>query len=330
MKRYLLILLAAAFGLKANAQADFQHTAKGTTYKLLNHNTGDRIKVGDIVTFNVIQKTDKDSVLYSSYAANKPAMIKVEETGDMMDIFPLLTLHDSVLVKVPTDTIFKNQEASRPPFFPKGSSLLIVVHVEKVQPFESFMAERKAAEERLATDEVERANKYIADKKLNLITTASGLKYKVTQIGTKPKPVIGDTVYVNYIGRNLDGKVFDSSYEAIAKGAGLQQPGRTYEPISFALGTEGIIPGWQEAILLLNVGSKATLVIPSKLAYGANGAGADIAPYSTLVFDIEVVKAVHPKGAAPAATAKKPAAKKTIKRTITTVKKSGINAKKKQ
>jgi len=330
MKRYLLIFLAAAFSLKASAQADFQRTAKGTMYKMFTHNTGDRIKVGDIVTFNAIQKTDKDSVLISTYKAGKPAMIKVEATGDMMDIFPLLTVHDSILVKVPTDTIFKNQEASRPPFFPKGSNLMITIHVEKVQPFEAFMAEQKAAQEKMAADEAVLANKYIADKKLNLITTASGLKYKVTQAGTKPKPVAGDTVYVNYTGRNLEGKIFDSSYEAIAKGAGLQQPGRTYEPISFALGTEGIIPGWQEAIALLNVGSKATLVIPSKLAYGANGAGADIPPYSTLVFDIELVKAVHPKGAAPTTAVKKPVAKKTVKKTTTTVKKTSVATKKKQ
>lgn len=324
------MLLVAAFSLKASAQADFQRTAKGSLYKLFTHNTGDRVKVGDIVTFNVIQKTDKDSVLFSSYAANKPAMIKVEESGDMMDIFPLLTVHDSILVKVPTDTIFKNQEASRPPFFPKGSNLMIAIHVEKVQSFESFMAERKAAEEKLATDEAANANKYIAGKKLNLITTASGLKYKINQVGTKPKPVAGDTVYVNYTGRNLDGKIFDSSYEEIAKGAGLQQPGRTYEPISFALGTQGIIPGWQEAIALLNGGSKATLVIPSKLAYGASGAGADIPPYSTLVFDIDLVKVVHPKGAKPAAVTKKPVAKGPVKKTTTATKKTSVATKKKQ
>lgn len=333
MKKYLLILLVAAFGLKADAQDDFQHTPKGTTYKLFTHNTGDRIKVGDIVTFNVIQKTDKDSVLYSSYAANKPAMVKVEATGDMMDIFPLLTVNDSVLVKIPTDTIYKGHDESRPPFFPKGSSLLILLHVDKVQSFESFMAERKAAEDKLAAEETARADKYIADKKLKLITTASGLKYQIIQAGTKPKPVAGDTVYVNYVGRTLDGKIFDSSYETVAKGAGLQQPGRTYEPISFALGTEGIIPGWQEAIALLNEGSKATLVIPSKLAYGANAAGPDIPPYSTLVFDIELVKVVHPKPVKPVGSAtstKKPIARKTPKKATTATKKTAVATKKKQ
>lgn len=321
-----------SFGFKASAQADFQRTAKGTMYKLFTHNTGDRIKTDDVVTFNVIQKTDKDSTLYSSYVAHKPQIIKIAPEGEMMDIFPLLTTGDSVLVKVPTDTIFKGHEESRPPFFPKGSSLMIVVHVEKVQGLEGFMAERKAAEARLATDETERAAKYVTDSKLAFITTPSGLKYRVAQAGAKPKPVAGDTVYVNYVGRTLDNKVFDSSYEAIAKGAGLEQPGRTYEPLSFALGTGGIIAGWQEGIALLNEGSKATLVIPSKLAYGATGASADIPPYSTLVFDIELVKVVHPKATKPAAAtgAKKPAAKGAVKKTTTTVKKTSVATKKKQ
>jgi len=330
MKKYLLILFTAAFGLKASAQDGFQRTAKGTFYKMFTHNTGDRIKVGDLITINVIQKTDKDSVLFSSYQAKRPAYVKVEEAGDMMDIFPLLTQGDSILVKVPTDTIYKGHDDARPPFFPKGSSLLITVHVEKVQTLESFMAERKAADAKVAAEESVNADKYIADKGLKLTTTASGLKYQIIQMGTRPKPVAGDTVYVNYTGRRLDGKIFDSSYESVAKEAGLQQPGRTYEPINFVLGTEGIIPGWQEAIALLNGGSKALLVIPSKLAYGPNAMGADIPAYSTLVFDIDLVKVVHPKAVKPAVTAaKKPAAKVAVKKAAT-VKKTSIATKKKQ
>ncbi|GAA4094822.1 FKBP-type peptidyl-prolyl cis-trans isomerase [Mucilaginibacter panaciglaebae] len=331
MKRYLLFLLVATFGLKASAQDDFQRTPKGTMYKLYTHNTSERIKVGDIVTFNVIQKTDKDSVLYSSYASHKPALVKVEAAGDMMDIFPLLTVNDSVLVKVPTDTIYKGHDEARPPFFPKGSSLLILLHIDKVQSFESFTAERKAAEDKLAAEEAVNAEKYIADKKLKLTTTASGLKYQIIQAGTKPKPVAGDTVYVNYVGHTLENKIFDSSYETVAKAAGLQQPGRTYEPLSFVLGTQGIIPGWQEGIALINEGTKATFVIPSKLAYGANAAGPDIPPYSTLVFDIDLVKVVHPKTKPATTVVKKPATKKkTTTKKITTTKKTAVATKKKQ
>jgi FKBP-type peptidyl-prolyl cis-trans isomerase len=160
---------------------------------------------------------------------------------------------------------------------------------------------------------VEDANiaKYIAANKLILKTTPSGLKYKITRPSTKPKPLAGDTLLVNYAGRTLEGKVFDSSIESVAKAAGLEQPGRTYEPYQVVVGTGGVIRGWDEGLLLLNDGAKALFVIPSNLAYGSQSSGPDIKPYSTLVFDIELVKIKpikHPVVVKP--PLKKPLAKK--------------------
>ncbi|MCC8426819.1 FKBP-type peptidyl-prolyl cis-trans isomerase [Mucilaginibacter sp. UR6-11] len=332
MKKYLLYILITAFAIKANAQNGFQRTAKGTQYQMLTHNPGDRIKVGDIVTFNVVQKTEKDSVLYSSYQMGKPVQMQVQAAGDLMDIMPLLTVKDSVLIRVPTDTIFKTQEDKRPPFLPKGSNLFFVLKVEKIQSLAEAMAERdkaveaaKAEAAKMQAQEGVNTDKYLAEHKMVLTTTASGLKYKITKAGFKPKPLKGDSVYVNYIGHTLQGKVFDTSIESVAKAVGLQQPGRTYEPINFLLGAKGVIPGWEEGLLLLNEGSKATFVIPSKLAYGANQAGPDIPAFSTLVFDVELVKVV--RGSHPAAAVQKPVAKSTVKHTVA---KKTLTTKKKQ
>ena len=287
-----------------------QHTPKGALYQIYTQNTGEKIKEGDIITFQYIQKTDKDSVLYSSYASGHVGQARIQPSqnvADLMEIFPLLAVNDSVLVKVPTDSLFKGHEDKRPPFFPKGSNLNFTIKILKAQSMDAFMAEVKQAE-------ITGANKYIADHKLNLQTTASGLKYVITQPSIKRKPLKGDTVLVNYAGRGLDDKVFDSSIEAIAKGAGLQQAGRTYEPLQVVLGTDGIIAGWDEGLLLLNEGSKAIFVIPSKLAYGETGYQG-IAPFSTLVFDIELVKikpAKHTAAPATKTTAKKPVYKKKV------------------
>src|SRR5690606_16448911 len=133
-------------------------------------------------------------------------------------------------------------------------------------------------------------DKYIADQKLKPETTASGLKYIITKASKKAKPVSGDTIWVNYTGRTIDGKVFDSSIEEEAKKAGLEQPGRTYEPISFVLGEGQVVRGWDEGLALLNEGSQAKFLIPSDLAYGPRGAGEDIKPFSSLIFDVELVK----------------------------------------
>lgn len=317
MKKYILYLFLLALAVKANAQDDFQHTSKGTAYKLITHNTGDRIKLNDVVTFHVVQKTDKDSVLFSSYSSGAPVQAQVQPTGDLMDVFPLLTVKDSVLIKVPTDSLFKTREEQRPPFLPKGSNLYFTLKIEKVQSLDQAIAERNALIEKVKTDETANAAKYITDHNLVLKTTASGLKYKIVTPTIKRKPLAGDTLLVNYVGRTLDGKVFDSSIAAEAQKAGLQQPGRNYEPISIVIGQGQVIPGWDEGLLLMNEGSKVMFVVPSSLAYGEKGAGTDIKPYSTLVFDVELVK-VKPAKHAPVKhlpvkhTTKKPPLKKPV------------------
>lgn len=303
----------------------FQQTSKGLLYHIYTPNTGTKIKLNDVITFNVVQKTSKDSVLFSTYKTGNPVKLQVQPSqniGDLMDVFPLLADKDSALVKVPADSIFKGHEEQRPPFLSKGSSIVFVLKIERIQSLDEAMAERKAAMDKMkaAADlmkaaEVPAMQKYIADKKLVVKTTLSGLKYYVSQPSLKRKPLNGDTVYVNYVGHTLDGNVFDSSIASVAQAAGLQQQGRVYEPLNLVLGTGSVIKGWEEGLLLLNEGSKATFIIPSALAYGERGAGNDIKPYSTLVFDLELVK-VKPGHHAPAkpAVKKKTTTKKYVKK----------------
>jgi FKBP-type peptidyl-prolyl cis-trans isomerase len=122
----------------------------------------------------------------------------------------------------------------------------------------------------------EAGEKFLADnaKQEGVLTTPSGLQYKIEKAGTGAKPTETDTVVVNYEGFLLDGTKFDSS---IDRG----------EPIEFPL--NGVIKGWTEGVQLMNVGSKYKLFIPYSLAYGERGAGQSIPPYSTLIFDVELL-----------------------------------------
>ncbi|MDB5151818.1 MAG: peptidylprolyl isomerase [Mucilaginibacter sp.] len=305
-KLALIISLYLVFSLQVNAQDNFVHTPKGALVKIFTNNPGDKIKLNDVITFDVIQKTEKDSVLFSSYKLGHPLKIQVQPSqnaGDLMDVFPLLTAKDSAYVKVPSDSVFKGHEDQRPPFLPKGSSLVFILKIGKVQSLDDAMSEVKTAE-------ITSANKYIADHKLTVTTTPSGLKYVIIQPSLKHKPLSGDTLLVNYTGHTLDGKVFDSSIQAEAQKAGLQQGDRKYEPIKVVVGQGQVIKGWDEGLLLLNEGSRAEFIIPSSLGYGAEGAGSDIAPYSTLVFDVELVKIKPIKHAVTKPVAKKAPAKK--------------------
>ena len=119
--------------------------------------------------------------------------------------------------------------------------------------------------------------KFLADngKRAEVKTTASGLQYEIMKEGTGPKPLATDTVVVHYHGTTIEGKVFDSSVER-------------KEPSTFPVNQ--VIPGWTEALQLMPVGSKWKLVIPSALAYGERGAGADIKPNAVLVFEVELLE----------------------------------------
>lgn len=111
-------------------------------------------------------------------------------------------------------------------------------------------------------------------KKPDIKTTPSGLQYQVLTEGTGAKPSATDTVRVHYAGTLLDGKTFDSSYER-------------NEPVVFAL--QQVVPGWQEGITLMPVGSKYRFWIPSALGYGDKGTpGGPIGPNETLVFEVEL------------------------------------------
>ena len=117
---------------------------------------------------------------------------------------------------------------------------------------------------------------FLAANKSNtgVVTTASGLQYKVLTEGKGPKPTATDTVVCNYRGTLLNGKEFDSSY-------------KRNQPASFPV--NGVIKGWTEALQMMPVGSKWQLFIPADLAYGERGAGADIEPNSTLIFEVELL-----------------------------------------
>jgi len=112
-------------------------------------------------------------------------------------------------------------------------------------------------------------------KKEGVKTTSSGLQYKITKEGNGKNPKATDTVVVHYKGTLIDGKEFDSSY-------------KRGEPAEFPLNR--VIKGWTEGLMYLSEGGKATLYIPSELAYGKRGAGADIGPDETLIFEVELLK----------------------------------------
>ena len=154
--------------------------------------------------------------------------------------------------------------------------------MQVMQAFSTRMQAKQAAEfEETKRKNAEEGDKFLAEnaKKPGVKTTASGLQYEVLTEGTGPKPKASDTVRVHYKGTLLDGETFDDSY---ARG----------EPVEFALSQ--VVPGWQEGLQLMPVGSKYRLWIPGKLGYGEQGTpGGPIGPNATLVFEVELLDVVN-------------------------------------
>lgn len=149
---------------------------------------------------------------------------------------------------------------------------------------QAFQNEARAAQMKAQQQKGEEAKAkgeaFLAEnaEKDSVQVTDSGLQYKVLRPGDGPKPAATDKVRVHYEGRLLSGKVFDSSY-------------KRGEPIEFPL--NGVIPGWTEGVQLMSVGAKYRLFVPSNLAYGQRGAGQDIGPNETLIFDVELLDIVE-------------------------------------
>ena len=157
-------------------------------------------------------------------------------------------------------------------------SVTIEYHGEAAEKWNAQLAfnEFNASAEARLKAEKNAAHETLASITSGMKKTESGLFYNITKEGTGLSPSKGSKVSVHYKGSLIDGTVFDSSYQR-------------NEPIEFSVGIGQVIKGWDEGIMLLKKGASARFVIPSDLGYGAQGAGANIPPNSTLIFDVELI-----------------------------------------
>lgn len=146
---------------------------------------------------------------------------------------------------------------------------------EIVDPYIQGILARRESEK--ASKTMEQETNFLKEngQKPGVITTASGLQYKVVREGIGLSPDDNDTIVVHYKGSLVDGKVFDSSYDR-------------KEPIVITAGQ--VIPGWGEGLKLMKAGGQYELYIPQNLAYGEQGAGGVIPPFATLIFEMEVIE----------------------------------------
>lgn len=286
MKRNNQFLVAtAAFGLLiASCGTGVKKTPGGIEYIVHKSGSGAQLKLGDTALLNVTQRIN-DSLLGESrkmVGAAVPVVIqKAQNKYDLMEGIAMLHAGDSATFIIPWDSLPAQE---RPPFGKKGDKLKITFAVEGIYS----AAAQKEKDEKLITE-------YLDKNKIKATKNAAGVYVAVNQEGTGATPNPGDTVYVHYTGKLTTGKVFDSSQDS------TMRPGMPLEPIKFPIGRGFVIRGWDAGLSGLKKGSKATLVIPSGLAYGLQGSPPVIPGNSILVFDVQLVdiKPGAPEAAAP-------------------------------
>jgi FKBP-type peptidyl-prolyl cis-trans isomerase FkpA len=262
----------------------FKTTPNGLQYRIIKDNKKSKAKVGDYIKMHMIYKTDKDSVLFSTREMNNGTPLEIpvappQFKGDAAEGFTMIGEGDSAEFRMSVDSVFKEQQ-HRPAFAKPGGYISMLVAVVSVQTAAEREAAMKAeAEKQIIADET-KLKTYIKDNNLDAKKTASGLYYVIEKQGDGPKVEAGKNVTVNYTGKLLDGKAFDSN---------VDPQFNHVQPFEVQVGVGRVIKGWDEGLMLFNKGGKGKLIIPSSLGYGSRGAGANIPPNSILVFDVEIV-----------------------------------------
>lgn len=278
--KYTLLAGFLICSLLAQAQKDFKTSPNGLKYKIYTHVKGKKAVVGDVIRFHFVLRTDKDSVLSSTYNSGIPVVTPVRAStygGDLSEGFQMLAVGDSGTFLVSADSFYDGQKMP----VKSGSVLAITIKMLKISSSLEYAQEMQKKQESMAKKMNDRKaaepaliEQYVKDKCPNAIKTASGLYYIIETDGAGPHPAAGQTVVTHYTGKLLNGATFDSDKD---------------NTFSFTLGEQQVIAGWDEGFALLKKGSKAKFIIPSSLAYGEQGANGMILPYTPLVFEVELV-----------------------------------------
>jgi len=268
----------------------FTRLSTGLEYKVYTKGTGTRNpQLGDHLDMH-IRVHIKDSVMFDSRKMNnnKPVPFQVQAPnfkGDPIEGFMLMVAGDSAVLRLPVDTIIA-QTKQVMPGMQAGDILEYEVNMVSVMSDDDFKKDQAMKLEIQKALDEKQLQDYFKEKKIVAKRTASGLYYTIGKEGTGETLKQGMMVSVNYTGKLLDGKTFDSNTDPQFQHV---------EPFTVELGMGRVIKGWDEGLALLKRGTKATLYIPSGLAYGSQDKSPTIPANSILVFEVEILKADNQK-----------------------------------
>jgi len=283
---------AVSKGAAQKEEGGFTKTPNGLEYKIVTDAPGTQYpKVGDFISAH-LQLIVDDSVHFSTRQVmnNAPAEVQMASSptkGDIMEGFTFMTPGDSAIFRYSVDSLLTIPGVTPAPWMKKGEGQMIYYRVvlagvksaaDKQKEAAEAAAKQKDIDDKLLQD-------YFKANNIKATKTASGLYYTVSKMGTGMVAQPGDKVSVNYTGKTMEGKAFDSN---------VDPQFQHVQPFEFTVGQGMVIKGWDEGFTILKKGSKGTLYIPSPLAYGANSPDPSRIPVNgILIFDVELLDVIQ-------------------------------------
>jgi FKBP-type peptidyl-prolyl cis-trans isomerase FkpA len=296
MKKGIALFLAAALlQLALHGQPGFQKLPSGLNYKIIKTGKGALPKMSNCLQVHTIQAIG-DSAIFSTYSSG-PSLIELNTPSlqnDFVRIFMMMRAGDSA-VFYQTAKAIKKQLNVLPPFMKETDTLFGYCKSVKIFPsIKLAMAEKELQSRGQIIKEQVVIKEYLTQNKIDAKLTPKGSYIQISNPGTGAPVQQGATVSVMYKGQKFDSTIFDTN----------MQPGfSSTDPLVYQAGTGSMIPGFDEAIMLLKKGGTCKVFIPSTLAYAQSGSGA-ILPGENIMFDLELRDVQQPPAAA-----KKPAPK---------------------
>jgi FKBP-type peptidyl-prolyl cis-trans isomerase len=292
LKQVLSIAAASALllGAASCSKGGFKKTKDGVEYNIVKDEKGDAAKIGDYIEYHMVGKIG-DSLMFDSRKMMGGKALEMElqrnpstpKSMDPTEVITMLSSGDSAVIRFEMDSMARKMYTFAKPT-DKIQLEIKMVSVKTKAQFEAGQKQKQADMEAQAAKQVgvddQLIQEYLTKNGITAQKTASGIYYVISKPGSGANAEAGKMVKVKYTGKTMDGKVFDSNIDP--------QFSHT-EPLEFVLGQRQVIAGWDEGIALLNKGAKATLYIPSGLAYGAEGREPQIPANSILIFDVELL-----------------------------------------
>jgi FKBP-type peptidyl-prolyl cis-trans isomerase FkpA len=279
----LSFVLFAIIFMAGCGKVTYRKTAGGMPYQVYKGKGTQQVVAGNIVKAHITYKV-KDSVIFNTFG-KLPEYVTASlqsQPYDISEIWTTLKVGDSIIATQMMDTFIKRSPAGIPPEFKKGDKIITIIKVLEIFTSDSSAnLDKLKGEQEWAVSEKVELSKYILDNKIIAEKTPSGAYVNIINPGIGNPIDSGKYVLVNYTGTSFTGKKFDSNTDTAF---------HHVAPYGFTVSARQMIQGFDEAVRLMKLGSKAKVYIPSMLAYaGKPNPQSGIKPYENLIFDLEIV-----------------------------------------